>query len=269
MPVRLQRRTIEAPATRIPDLVMLGHTSQSGAAALGLGRHHHPDAWELCWFARGAADWWADGAVHELAAGWCYLTRPGVEHGSLTGLLEACDLHWLQLAPPADPALATALRRAPPAFPAPGLGPLWHDLWHELDRTDPLAALATRGALHRLLAAALTAPRPQSSPAIARALARAEEGRASVAALARAAGLSPSAFHARFQAELGDSPAAWLRRARLREAKRRLWRSDEPVTAIAHACGFATSQRFATALREATGLAPQAWRTRARAFAAG
>jgi len=269
MPARLRRQVLDAPATRIPELVSLGHTSQNGAAALGLGRHRHDGAWELCWFARGSADWWADGTVHGLAAGWCYLTRPGVEHGSLTGLLEACDLHWLQLTPPTDPALAAALARAPLAFPAPRLGPLWADLWSELARRDPLAGLATRAALHRLLAAALTAPRQRPSPAIARALARADEGRASVAALARAAGLSTCVLHERFHAELGDSPAAWLRRERLREAKRRLWRTDEAVTAIAHACGFATSQRFATAFRESTGLPPQAWRERARTFDAG
>jgi AraC-like DNA-binding protein len=269
MPAHPARRMLEPPATRIPELRLLGRTCQSGAAALGLERHRHRDAWELCWFARGSADWWAGGEVHELAAGWCYLTRPDEEHGSLSGFLEACDLHWLQLAPPAEPALAEALARSPHAFPAPALGPLWQDLWAEVARRDALAALAVRGALHRLLAAALTAPPPRPTPAIVRALARADEGRASVSALARAAGLSRSVFHQRFHAELGDSPAAWLRRRRLRQAKRLLWRSDQPVTAIAHACGFATSQRFATAFRELTGLTPLAWRTRARSFAAG
>lgn len=266
MAARPDRRMLEPPATRIPELRLLGHTCQSGAAELGLERHRHRDAWELCWLARGAADWWTGGEVHELAAGWCYLTRPGDEHGSLSGFLEACDLHWLQLTPPADPALAAALARAAHAFPAPALGPLWQDLWSEVARSDALASLAVRGALHRLLAAALTAPPPRPSPAIARAIARAGEGRASVTALARSAGLSRSVFHERFHAELGDSPAAWLRRRRLRQARRLLWRSDQPVTAIAHACGFATSQRFATAFRESTGLAPLAWRERARSF---
>ncbi len=269
MAATIQRRTILPPETHIPELLLLGRTSQSGAAELGLDRHRHAEAWELCWFARGSADWWAGGEVHELAAGWCYLTRPGEEHGSLSGFLEACDLHWLQLAPPTDPTLSAALRSAPRAFPAPRLGSLWQDLWNECDRCDQLAALAIRAALHRLLATALTVARLEPSRAIARALARADEGRATVAALARSAGLSRSVFHERFRAELGDSPAAWLRRRRLREAKRRLWRSDEAVTAIAHACGYATSQRFATAFREATGLPPQAWRARARGFAAG
>ena len=269
MPASIRRQMIEPPATRIPELLLLGRTSQSGAAELGLDRHRHAATWELCWFARGSADWWAGGEVHELAAGWCYLTRPDEEHGSLSGFLEACDLHWLHLAPPGDAVLAAALDHAPHAFPAPALGPLWQDLWAETARRDALAALATRAALHRLLAAALTSPLPQPSPAIARAIARAGEGRATVPALARAAGLSRSVFHERFHAELGDSPAAWLRRRRLRQAKHLLWRGDLAVTAIAHACGYATSQRFATAFREATGLPPQAWRERARAFGSG
>jgi AraC-like DNA-binding protein len=269
MAARLRRQVLEPPATHLAELQLLGHTSQNGAAEIDLGRHRHDHAWELCWFASGTADWWAGGAVHELAAGWCYLTRPGEEHGALTGLLESYDLHWLQLAPPDEPALAAALAAAPHAFPAPALGPLWRDLWAEVVRRGPLAALATRGALHRLLVAALTASRPQPSAPIRRALARADEGRATVVALARAAGLSRSVFHQRFHDELGDSPAAWLRRQRLREAKRLLWRTDHPITAIAHAGGFATSQRFATAFRETTGLAPQAWRDHVRRFASG
>ena len=257
------------PATLIPELQLLGHVTHVGARGSNLGRHRHQAAWELCWFVRGAADWWAADEVHELAAGWCYLTRPAVDHGSITGLLESCELRWLHLAEPADPLLAARLLRTPLAFPAPALGRRWEDLRAAVDRRDPLAAMAVRAALHLLLADALAAPSPQPSPAIARALARADEGRATVPALARAASMSRSVFHERFHSELGDSPAAWLRRRRLRQAKRLLLRSDQPVTAIAQACGYATSQRFATAFREAVGLTPLAWRDQARSFTAG
>jgi len=273
------RRVLMSPETRLPELAMLGWTSQRATDGLGLERHSHNGLWELCWFARGSADWWVGGALHELAAGWCYLTRPDEPHGSMSGLLEACELNWLQFtAPngrlpgllPADAdSIARALVRAPHAFSAPGLGSLWTELTAALARRDALADVAARTALHRLLLAALATARgsgPAHSPPIARALVRADEGRATVAALARAAGLSRSVFHQRFHAELGDSPAAWLRRRRLRQAKQLLWRSDRAITDIAHACGFATSQRFATAFRESTGLAPQAWRERARTF---
>jgi AraC-like DNA-binding protein len=278
MTAAIRRRVLLPPDTRLPELRMLGRSIQTGAAELGLERHQHPGTWELCWFARGTADWWVGGEVHELAAGWCYLTRPDEEHGSCSGLLEACDLHWLQFTHlpgmEADDATAllAALQRTPHAFPARDLGELWPALWSALARRDGLAPLAARTALHCLLTAALTAaatPPPRPSRPIARVLARADEGHASVTALARAAGLSRSALHERFHAELGDSPAAWLRRRRLREAKRQLAATDRPVTAIAQDCGFATSQRFATAFRLATGLAPQAWRTRVRTFAAG
>jgi AraC-like DNA-binding protein len=262
-----RRLLLLPPATRIDELLLLGRTCQAGTD-LDLPSHHHPGAWELCWFAHGAADWWVAGSLHELSAGWCFLTRPGERHGSLTGLLEACDLHWLQLAhPPAGP-LRQALARAPRAFRAPDLLPLWRDLWDETGREHPLAALAVRGALHRLFAAALAAHPAEPSPAIARALARAGEGAANVAVLARAAGMSRSVFHQRFRREIGDRPAAWLRRRRLRQAKQLLWTTDQAVTGIAHACGWATSQRFATAFRTATGLAPLAWRARRRALGA-
>lgn len=276
------RQVLLPPHTRLPELAMLGRSRQSAVDGLGLQRHRHPGAWELCWFAGGAADWWVGGEMHELSAGWCYLTRPDEEHGSLSGVLEACDLHWLILAVPDGrlPGLAPAdaeqfaasLARAPHAFPAPGLGPGWEALWAAATRRDALAVAAQRTALHQLLLAALHAvgqPPPPPPPAVRRALARADEGHATVAALARAAGLGRSAFHHRFRTALGDSPAAWLRRRRLAVAKRQLLATDQPVTAIAHAAGYATSQRFATAFRETTGITPQAWRQRARAMLGG
>lgn len=279
VPSRCVRESSDLP---LPELRMLGRTRQRATDGLQLERHTHAGAWELCWFRSGGADWYAGGAIHELAAGWCYLTRPDEPHGSLGGYLEACDLRWVIFAPrdgrlpglaraDAD-ALNAALARTPHAFPAPHLGPSWDDLWQVVERRDALATLAARTAFHRLLLAAIAAAgsstlRPTSS--IAKALARIEEGPATVAALARAAGTSRSVLHERFKAELGDSPAAWLRRRRLGQAKDLLWRTDLAVTAIAQRCDYATSQRFSTAFREATGLTPLAWRRRARGFAAG
>jgi AraC family L-rhamnose operon regulatory protein RhaS len=278
----VRRHVLEAPELPLPELRMLGRTSQRATDGLQLERHVHHGAWELCWFARGAADWYAGDGIHELAAGWCYLTRPDEPHGSLSGYLEACDLQWAIIAPPGGrlpglppgdaEALAVALRRTPHAFPAPDLGPYWGELWQASRSQGPLATVAARTALHRLLLAAIAAAgaaaRRPSQP-IARALQRIDEGPATVPALARAAGLSRSVLHARFKRELGDSPAALLRRRRLSQAKRLLWRSDLPVTTIAQRCGYATSQRFATTFRESTGLSPLAWRQRARRFAAG
>lgn len=276
----IARRTLEGPATRLPELAMLGRTRQRASDGLGLERHHHPGLWELCWLARGSADWWVDGELHELAAGWCYLTRPDEPHGSVSGRLESCELHWMQF-PDAGrlpgleradaESLAGAMAGAPHAFPAPGLGPLWHGLWEAIDRRDRLAVACARNAMQRVILAALgAARRPPATPsrAIARALARAAEGPATVATLARAAGLARSAFHARFLAETGDSPAAWLRRRRISAAKRLLLAGNATVLAVAQASGYATAQRFATAFREATGLAPLAWRQRVRGFAA-
>jgi transcriptional regulator GlxA family with amidase domain len=88
-----------------------------------------------------------------------------------------------------------------------------------------------------------------------------------VAALAREAGLSSAALHARFVAEIGLSPAAWMRRRRLDEAQRLLSGTGLGITAIAQRLGFRSSQHFATQFRLAVGVPPQRWRARAGAGA--
>lgn len=95
--------------------------------------------------------------------------------------------------------------------------------------------------------------------------ARRLEEHVTVGQMAAAAGLSPSRFHARFLAEAGQTPADWLRRSRLRRAKRLLAATERPVTAIAFDLGFPTSQYFATVFRRYTGMTPMEWRRSAEA----
>ncbi|MBA3686685.1 MAG: helix-turn-helix transcriptional regulator [Planctomycetes bacterium] len=104
-------------------------------------------------------------------------------------------------------------------------------------------------------------PSPRIRAAQAHALARL--GReVPVAELAHAAGLSASRFHDRFVAEVGETPADWARRQRIVEAKRLLSLSAKPITALALALGFPSSQYFATVFRRYTGLTPRQYRER-------
>ena len=75
--------------------------------------------------------------------------------------------------------------------------------------------------------------------------------------------MSPSRLHARFLAEVGQSPAEWVRAQRIQRAKRLLLTSDRPVTDLAFDLGFPSSQYFATVFRGLVGMTPRDYRQRA------
>lgn len=80
--------------------------------------------------------------------------------------------------------------------------------------------------------------------------------------LARAAGLSPRHFSRRFRTELGVTPAAYVQRVRLEEARRRLESGVHSLKDVARACGFADEQNLRRAFRRQLGVAPSAYRER-------
>ena len=258
----------------LPALPHLGWARPRSAMESGLGAHRHDGAWELCWLLSGRVEWWVGDAAHEVLAGQCYVTRPDEWHGAVHSVLEPCELFWLGLKAGVHPEIDAALSAAQRVFPGgPALSGLWWDLLRQhRSPAPPLAQLAADGALRRLLVevarcAAASPARAQPSPAIQRAQAFAREHLADdppVAALARAAGLAPSQFHARFQAEVGETPADWMRRMRLDQARRLLADPDRPITAIAMDLGYPSSQYFATVFRRYVGLTPRAYRERSR-----
>lgn len=279
------RHTYSAGDTLLSELRHVGWTAPRAAGTFGLGPHHHA-GWELCWLRRGAVDWWAEDRVHHVPAGSCYVTRPRERHGGLHDRLTPCDLFWLELAPPRagrwgdlDRASTTALHRALMELPHrvfpgdPHLGVLWTALLVEHRTRDDQSGLVARALLHQILALVLrcagrhAAHAPAPSSAIAKALARGHdhlEHGIGVPALAQTAGLSPSRFHARFLAEVGESPADWLRRRRVDRAKQRLATTTAPITVIALDLGFPSSQHFATVFKRYVGLTPQQYRSSVR-----
>ena len=80
--------------------------------------------------------------------------------------------------------------------------------------------------------------------------------RFTVQILASIAGMSRSAFAARFAQAFGQTPMNLLRSARLRRARELLATTDIPVTQIAHNVGFSSRSNFSHAFRTAYGVDP-------------
>ena len=78
--------------------------------------------------------------------------------------------------------------------------------------------------------------------------------------LAAEVGLVPRSLARRFEAEVGMTWRATLRRMRILQAVERLAAGDTPVTTIAHAVGYGSLSAFNAAFRELTGTTPSDYR---------
>jgi len=91
----------------------------------------------------------------------------------------------------------------------------------------------------------------------------------SVEVLAERVNLSPRQFSRRFRAEFNDSPAAFVQRLRLEEARKRLSASGSTVESVACSIGFGDPDGFRRAFIQRYGVAPHQYRSRFRADAHG
>src|ERR1700722_10879766 len=89
----------------------------------------------------------------------------------------------------------------------------------------------------------------------------------SVEVLAERVHLCPRQFSRRFRAEFSDSPAAFVQRLRLDEARKRLSSSGCSVVSVANSIGFNDPDGFRRAFVQRYGVAPQEYRSRFRADA--
>ena len=83
-----------------------------------------------------------------------------------------------------------------------------------------------------------------------------------VAAIARAALMSPAHFSRQFRAAYGETPYAYLMTRRVERAKALLRRGDLTVTAVCFAVGCTSLGSFSARFTEVVGETPTAYRTR-------
>lgn len=80
-----------------------------------------------------------------------------------------------------------------------------------------------------------------------------------VAELARLAGMSRSAFAARFSERLGCAPMEYLARWRMALAQDALGRGSKPLDRLAEEIGYESASAFSTAFRRRVGISPGAF----------
>jgi transcriptional regulator GlxA family with amidase domain len=74
--------------------------------------------------------------------------------------------------------------------------------------------------------------------------------------------LCPRQFSRRFKHEFKSSPAAFVQRLRLDEARKRLSAAESSVEAVARSVGFQDSDSFRRAFVKRFGVAPSTFRGR-------
>ena len=85
-----------------------------------------------------------------------------------------------------------------------------------------------------------------------------------VAALARAAHISPAHFSRQFRATFGEPPHRYLQRRRAERAMELLRETEQPVTEICFQVGFKSLGSFSRTFHSIVGESPSAYRARFR-----
>jgi AraC-like DNA-binding protein len=148
------------------------------------------------------------------------------------------------------------------------------------------AGLGSEAAIHALIEAAFAqvlrrivegeGARPLSlaaalrAPGIRQALERlhaSPEHDWSLEGLAEVAGLSRSAFAAKFKTLVGESPLGYLRQLRVQRAMGLLVRPGASIVAVANAVGYGDPFVFSKAFKKVVGVSPRAFRAEALAEA--
>jgi transcriptional regulator GlxA family with amidase domain len=84
----------------------------------------------------------------------------------------------------------------------------------------------------------------------------------SIDKLAQRASMSPRHFARVFKERMGLTPAAYVRRLRVEEARRRIESGASRVKRIARECGFADDQQLRRAYKQVLGVTPAEYRAR-------
>ncbi|OGV69339.1 MAG: hypothetical protein A3K19_18795 [Lentisphaerae bacterium RIFOXYB12_FULL_65_16] len=261
----------------LPEVPLVGIHRQTSAAQ-GLLAHTHEGLLEICYLVSGKRSYHVGGRHYVMRGNDVFLTFPDEVHGSGDRPHGKGELYWLQVLLPRRPKTflalaggdATGFIRALRQLPRRHfhgdrrLQYLFEDIFRlHHDAALPFRKLRVANAVMAwLLAVAECAARPSAfreSPDIQAALkliAALPSREATIATLAVKVGLSESRFKAKFKEQTGIAPGEYILRQRIDRAKALLRDGRMPVTEVAFALGFASSQYFATVFKRFTTLRP-------------
>lgn len=265
--------------TRVPGLLMFGHYRfQEAQAALPM--HLHTDAIEICLLVRGEQTYRVGGEVYRLHGGDQFVTFPNEWHDTSEEPQKG-DLYWIILdsrvpagALQIERRLGVEMMRRLKELPvrhfraASGavkwLAQVERMLNEEKSDHGQLAGVC---ALHQYLlntiSAAAEAVHKQPGRQVQQAMNWMEahlHEPARISEVAEAVGWSDAHLKAAFREETGETPHEYFLRRKIERARYLLSVEKQPVTSVAMALGFSSSQHFATAFRKFTRQTPSAVR---------
>lgn len=265
----------------LKNVISLGRYNHT-VAMPGLVDHSHRDCIEICFLVKGCQTYLVHGQSYRMTGGDVFLTFPGERHSTGGDPQEKGVLYWMILRMPKGGERLLDLPKAQSSALMESLLKIQHrkfgGSWKMKEHLDavtncfhcPSGALNTLAMSNHVVSFLLeVASVSQSSPEGTRTrplqpvLKYIEEHLgepASLAELARIAGLSVARFKARFKQETGMPPAEYVLRARVEEAEQRLKDGRSNITDIAYDLGFSTSQYFATVFKRFIGQTPSAFK---------
>jgi AraC-like DNA-binding protein len=256
------------------------------STAVNLPTHSHR-SFEICYIVHGSLEWHVKGKIYQLRPGSIFITPPNEEHGGLGGVLNPCEIYWIQLALSEDkPMLNLPSKQwqsiyqklsglSEHAFDGkPEIRSIFQQLIAEHRHKSVMSRYAVRAAVFQLLIAVTRAiesaeekPRLSAAARLATEFIDKHFGEdISVEDVAEAAKMSGSSLGKLFKRQFMCTPAAYIKRKRLEQACALLRAGELSVTQIAHRLGFCTSQYFATTIKKFTGYSPRDYRKIALSF---
>jgi AraC family transcriptional regulator len=249
--------------TRVVDGLEVTEARFSAGAVLDRHIHERPI---VCVMLEGSFEHVGDRRTHDCTPGTVVIEPAGDPHGNR---IRRGGARVLVVEPePRDElmrSLGGALERGA-YFRNPGIVARARSLTRELAARDAAAPLALEaGALELLaIAARLEVHARGAEPAWLRRAREMVEDRfrepLQLTDLAREAGVHPAHLSRVFRQRYRESIAARVRRLRTEWAAERLVESDDPISAIALAAGFADQSHLTRALRARTGMTPARYR---------
>ncbi len=265
--------------TLLPELTSLGwRTFTQGTP--GGPRPSGLKSYEICFVDKGSVEWWLDDTLFEAGPKSLFINRPGEWHGGESGLVQPCEMYWLQFFLPPEgtfPGLETATVQAfqrtfetmqHRSFLASSeVKGVFDLLLAEHRNPKAYSSIMARAAFHQILVATVRDHTRRDvatySENVAKGLAWIHQNLErdyNSTLVATMSNSSVSQFYKHFLAEVGLTPADYHLRQKMFLAKQRLRGSDKSITDIALGLGVSSSQYFATVFKKIVGVTPKEYR---------